>query len=180
MMTVAAFILGIIGTVLATASLGWQVWSFRLQGARPKLTPVIGTDYGGGALPIDATADVRPSLLALEAQLDADPSDRIVGVTVVNKGRADLSVTRWSFRALPAGTVFLPPEVPGCPSVPCTIPPGGEETFFTALNRVRFVAAASEAVGGGRPQRVVVTVTSGGHTYTSEPIYTPMLADGAP
>ncbi len=37
-MDVAALVLGIVGTVLAAGSLGWQVCSFRLQGARPKLT----------------------------------------------------------------------------------------------------------------------------------------------
>ena len=157
-MDVAGLVLGIIGTMLAAGSAGWNVAQYLLSGSRPKLTPIIGTDYGGGALPIDATADVRPVLLALEAQLEADPADRIVGVTVVNKGRADLRVTRWSFRGLPAGTVFLPP----------------------ALHRVRLVAAASEGVGGGRPQRVVATVTSSGRTRTSKPFFMPMLTEGTP
>ncbi|UGT90309.1 hypothetical protein [Mycobacterium ostraviense] len=47
-MTVAPLILGIIGTVLAAGSLGWQVWSCVLQGARPKLTPVVGFLTPGG------------------------------------------------------------------------------------------------------------------------------------
>lgn len=176
-MDVAALVLGIIGTVLAAGSAGWNVAQYLLSGARPSLTPVVGTDYGGGALNIDATSDVRPTLRALEAQLDADPADRIVGVTVVNKGRADLRVTRWSF--LVAGKTFLPPPDPRCPDLPCTIPPGGEETFFTALNRVRFVAV-NDAVDGGRPPRVVATVTSGGQTRTSRPFSTPMITEATP
>jgi hypothetical protein len=173
--TVAAFVLGIIGAVLATGSLGWNIASFVLQGARPKLTPVVGPNYGGGAFPIDATKDVRPFLRSVEAQLKADAAERIIGVTVVNKGRADLRVTGWAFRGLPAGTVFLPPEVAGCPSVPCSIPPGDEQTFFTTLGRIRLVTAFNEAVGGGRPQRLVVTVTSGGKTCTSKPFFMPSI-----
>jgi hypothetical protein len=145
-MTVAALVLGIIGTVLAAGSAVWNIAQYLLSGARPKLTPIIGTDYGGSTVPFDATSDVRPTLLQLEGQHDVDAADRIIGVTVVNKGRADLCVTRWSlrvlpvtrsslrvlpvtrwmFRALPVGPVFIPPTDPGCPDLPCTIPPGGE------------------------------------------------------
>ena len=64
-MTVAAFVLGIVGTVLAAASLGWQVLSFMLQGARPQLTPVIGVSTAGGIVTNDATRDIRDALRAV-------------------------------------------------------------------------------------------------------------------
>lgn len=177
-MDVAGLVLGIIGTVLATGTVVWEVAQYLLSGARPKLRPIIGTDYGGSTVPLDAASDVRPTLRQFEAQLDADPADRILGVTVVNKGRADLVVTSWSFRSEPTGAVFLPPTDPGCPELPCTIPPGGDATLFTKLDRVRFLAAAGEAVGGGRRQRIVATVTSGGRTRTTRPFSMSMLTDG--
>ncbi|BBZ22913.1 hypothetical protein MHIB_13310 [Mycolicibacter hiberniae] len=177
-MTVAALVLGIIGTVLAAASLGWNVAQYLLSGARPKLRPIVGTDYGGSTVPFEATTDVRPNLGQLETQLDSDPRDRVLGVTVVNKGRADLVITRWSFRSEPSGAEFQPPADPGCPHLPCTVPPGGETTLFTKLDRVRFLVAAGEVVGGRRPQRVVATVTSGGRTRTSKPFFTLMLTEG--
>ncbi|MFN3003021.1 hypothetical protein [Mycolicibacterium wolinskyi] len=175
-MTVAALVLGIVGTVLAALSLGWNVAQYLLSGARPRLVPVIGAHYGGGAFPVDATVDARPTLLALEAQFDADPDDRIVGVRVVNRGRADLRVTGWDFRVLPAGPRQFPALAPGSPAIPCTIPPGGEETFFTSAATVRAAAVVTQAVDG-RSQRLVATITSGGRTYESAPIYTPMLTD---
>lgn len=195
-MTAAAFVLGVIGTALAAASPGWNVAQYLLTGARPKLAPIIGPNYGGGAFVVDATTDARPFLRSVEASIAADPADRIIGVTVVNKGRVDVCATRWSFRvlprrslrvlpltrwmfrALPAGPEFLPPTDPGCPDLPCTIPPGGAETFVTKLDRVRVVAAFSDAIGGGRRQKIVATVTSGGRMRISKPFYMPTLTDG--
>jgi hypothetical protein len=67
--TIAAFVLGIVGTVLATASLGWQVWSFVLQGARPKLTPLVGFLTVDGIVTNVATRDVRAAIRAAAEQL---------------------------------------------------------------------------------------------------------------
>lgn len=175
-MSDAALAFGISGTALSVLSLGWQFYSFRLSGARPHLTPVIAANYGSGAFGIDATEDARPTLLAIEEQLNADPADRIIGVTVVNKGRSDLRVTRWELRVMPAGARHFLRTAPGSPAIPCTIEPGGEETFFTPAEAVR--AAAMLARAYGSRQRLVMTITSGGRTYESAPIYTPMLTNG--
>lgn len=168
-MDVAGLVLGIIGTVLAAASVGWNVAQYLLSGARPKLTPIIGANYGAGAFRVDATKDARPTLLALEAQLEANAQDRILGVTVVNRGRADLRVTGWEFRVRPAGARHFPAAVPGSPAIPCTIPPGGEETFFTSAATVCPATAAVQAAAG-RSQRLVAMITSGGCSYESKPI----------
>lgn len=177
-MDVAALVLGITGTLLAALSLGWNITQYRLSGARPELTPIIGADCGGGTLPIEATADVQSALAAIEAESETDPADRILGVTITNKGRADLVITRWSFRSEPTGAEFLPPTDPGCPELPCTIPPGGALTLFTKLARIRFLVATGDILGGGREQSIVATVTSGVRTLTSKPFYSPMLSDG--
>jgi integral membrane sensor domain MASE1 len=49
--TVAAFVLGIIGSVLSASALGWNVVQFRMQGARAKLTPVAGVVTSGRSGP---------------------------------------------------------------------------------------------------------------------------------
>jgi hypothetical protein len=91
---------------------------------------------------------------------------------------ARISRSRWnawsSTSPLP---VFLPPTDPGCRDLPCTIPPGGEATLFTKLDRVRYLAAAGKAVFGGRPQHIVATVTSGGRTRASKAFFKPMLTE---
>jgi hypothetical protein len=166
--TVAAFVLGIIGTVLAAASLAWQVASFVYQGARPKLTPVVGIVTPGGMVTHDATRDAREGLVHAAAQLP--PGPLIIGVKVVNAGRAPFHVAGWAIRADPGGPSLMPVDVPiGGTAIPHDIPPGANANFITELQHVHRFALTAERVEGRRP-RIVATVSSGGRTYVSKPI----------
>ena len=173
-MTVAAFVLGVIGTVFAAASLTWQVASFLLQGARPKLTPVVGIRTPGGLVTNDATRDVRESLRSAAAQLP--PGPMVMGVKIVNAGRAPFHVAGWAVRSDPSTTSFvvLDNQIGGT-AVPCDIAPGAEEIFVTELIHARALAAASEAVDE-KPQRIVLTVSSGGRTFMTKPVLPALLA----
>lgn len=177
-MTTAALILGITGTTLSVLSLGWNVVQYRLNGARPELKPVVGLTGGRDGLMIEAVQGVWPTLLSLESQLHTDPADRVVGVTVVNKGRAALQVTDWEICVLPLGARQFTGQAHGSATMPCTIPPGGKETFFTLAAPVQIAAAAAQA-RTGRPQHVVAKITTGGRTITSKPINMPTV-DGGP
>lgn len=173
-MTVAAFVLGVLGFGVGVASLTWQVYTFLIQGARPRLTPVIGLHYERGLITNDASDDAREALLAHVAQFP--PGQLVIGVRVVNAGRAPFHVARWAMRSDPAGTLFVPVDDPiGCPAIPCDIPAGAEETFFTGLINIRGLASISEAVNSDR-QRLVATVSSGGRTYVSKPVAAENLA----
>jgi hypothetical protein len=175
-MTVAAFVLGIIGALLAAASLTWNIVAFLFQGARPKLTPVIGMLTAGGIVTDDATRDVRDSLRSAAAQLPAGPL--IIGVKVVNAGRAPFHVADWELRADPHGANFKVLDDPiGSPAVPCDIPAGAQKTFFMHLDGARTLASGCEAIDG-KPQRIVATVSSGGRTYVSKPVEPALLTLG--
>ncbi len=82
-MSVAGFVLGLVATVLAVASLGWQIGTFLRQRPRPRLTAVIGRLTPDGLLTNDASADVRECLSNAAEQFD----DLVIGVKVVNAGR---------------------------------------------------------------------------------------------
>jgi hypothetical protein len=175
-MTVAAFALGIIGALLAAASLTWNIVAFLFQGARPKLTPVIGMLTAGGMVTNDATRDVRAALASVAEQLS--PGPLIVGVKVVNAGRAPFHVAGWELRADPHGASFKVLDDPiGSPAVPCDIPAGAEKTFFMRLDGARALASGCEAIEG-KPQRIVVTMSSGGRTYVSKPVEPALLTLG--
>lgn len=177
-MTVAAFVLGIIGTVLAAASLGWQVLSFLLQGARPKLTPIVGFLTTDGIVTNVATRDVRAAVRAAAEQL-TPVGPPIVGVEVVNAGWASFHVAEWQIRANPNGASFSVLGDPiGSPAVPCDIPAGARKTFFMHLDGARNLALGCEGIDG-KPQRIVVTVSSGGRTYVSDPVDPANLSIGA-
>ena len=167
-MTVAAFVLAVLGFGLAASSLTWQVYTFLMQGARPKLTPIIGMLTPPGILTNDATRDIRSSLVSAAKQLP--PGPLIVGVTVVNAGRAPFHVAKWSIRADPSGTSFgVIGEQIGSPEVPCDIPAGAERTFFMYLDAATNLKSGADRIEG-KPQQIVATVSSGGRTFVSKPI----------
>lgn len=144
-----------------------------MQGARPKLTPVVGMLTPGDMVTNDATRDVRTSLVSAAKQLS--PGPLIVGVKAVNAGRAPFHVAEWTIRADPSGTAFkVVGEQIGSPAVPCDIPAGAEETFFMYLEGATNLKAGADRIEG-KPQRIVATVSSGGRTYVSEPIAAELL-----
>jgi hypothetical protein len=99
---------------------------------------------------------------------------------VVNAGRAPFHVAGWALRSDPSRTSLTQfNALPGSGAVPCGIPPGGSEIFYTALNDAYVLAAAAKTIDG-QPQHVVVTVESGGRTYETARVASVNLELGAP
>jgi hypothetical protein len=143
-MAVTTFVLAVIGAITGVASLAWNIVSFSLQGARPQLTPIVGILTGGGLAYADATRDMRQSLASAANQLP--PGPLVVGVKVVNAGRAPFHVGRWALRSDPSATSLTQFDaMPGSPPVPCDIAPHASETFYTALNDAYALAAAGRS-----------------------------------
>jgi len=179
-MGVATFVLAVVGAVTGVASLGWNVVSFLRQGARPQLTPIIGIlDLrGGGLASNDATRNVRDSLVSNARQF-APGAPLIIGVKVVNAGRAPFHVGRWDLRSEPGAMSFAPIEnMPGSHEAGHDIAPGASATFYTALNNA-YALNATATANDARPQHITVRVESGGRTYTSGPIAPENVALGA-
>lgn len=173
---VATLTLGILGFGTGVASLTWNVVAFLLQGARPKLKPIIGFLSAGGLITNDATRDIRESLVHAATQFGSGPL--IFGVKVINAGRATFHVAGWSIRAEPSGVSLNSFDVPpGGTAVPHDITAGGDVMFITDLEPVHRFASTAEKVEG-RPQRIVLTVSSGGRTFKSKPIANVNLALG--
>lgn len=121
-----------------------------------------------GILTNDATRDVRDALRTAAEQFP--PGPLIIGVKVVNAGRAPFHVADWELRAEPHGAKFKVLGDPiGSPAVPCNIPAGAQRTFFMRLDGARNLASGSEEIASG-PQRIAVTVSSGGRTYVSKSV----------
>lgn len=178
-MTVAAFVLAIVGTITAAVSLTWNILTFLWQGARPKLTPIVGFRSSAGLIYHDATLDNVRELLEHAAQ-QVPAGAFVVGVKVINAGRASFHVAEWGVSTMPNKTSFKTLEsFMDSPTVPCDISPGASQIFFTELNAAYALRAADESVYG-KSQRVVVTVSSGGRTYTTKPVSPGALALGAP
>jgi hypothetical protein len=82
----------------------------------------------------------------------------VIGVKVVNAGRAQFHVAGWAVRSEPSTISFVPgpdDQVGTAEKLPCHIAPGAEATFVTELIRC-YGADPRTRVGdrgrGGRPQ----------------------------
>ncbi|OBK23081.1 hypothetical protein A5634_06075 [Mycobacterium asiaticum] len=167
-MSVAGLVLGIVATVLAVLSLGWQVTLLRLQRPRPKLTAVVGRLTRDGLVTNDASAEVRESLVGAAEQ--ADESPLIIGVKVINAGRSSFHVAGWAIRSEHDGNSLVPVEKPiAGADVPHDVAPGGSAVFLTELAHAHRFAAAGEGTEDGT-RRLVLTVSSGTRTYTTKPV----------
>jgi hypothetical protein len=172
--SVAAFVLGIIGTLLAAASLTWNIVSYLATGVRPRLTPVVGVLSRTGLLAAPATRDVSNALVSAAKQ---SRGRFVVGVEVTNAGRAPMHVSYWALQADPSTVSAVPGEDQQLGArPPCDIVPGATETFVTELRSARVLAAGGKAAE--QPQQVVVTVSSGGRMYKSKPIVAALLELG--
>jgi hypothetical protein len=132
-LSVAALVLGIIGTVLGASSLTWNVVSFLQQGARPRLTPVVGVlTPDAGHLLSPATETISDALRQTIEQFDGP---LVVGVQVANAGRVPFHVAGWGIRPESAKHTFVPAhnELGVPPKTTCDIAPGAHALFLTDL-----------------------------------------------
>jgi hypothetical protein len=131
--SVAALVLGIVGTVLAAWALTWNIVSFLLQGARPRLTPVVGVlTPDAGHLLTPATGSMSDTLRQTIEQFDGP---LVVGVQVTNAGRVPFHVAGWGIRPESANHTFVPArnELGVPPRTTCDIAPGAHALFLTEL-----------------------------------------------
>lgn len=162
-MSVAGFVLGLVGTVLAVIALGWQLGTFLRHRPRPKLTPLVGRLTPDGLVTNDAGSDVREAL----ANAAERPEDTIIGVKVVNAGRLAFHVAGWAIRSNADGTSLVPLEKPiAGAEIPHDIPPGGTAVFLTELQHAQHFAEGTTS----EPTQFVLTVTSGARTYATKPV----------
>lgn len=166
-MSIAAFVLGLVATVLAVVSLAWQMLTRAQQSARPRLTPVFGLLTADGLITTDTSCDVRESLLRAADKFEDGP---IVGVKVMNAGRAPLHVAGWAMRSEPNGASLIPVDGPKLGNeVPCDIAPGESAIFATELQRAHRFSEATASIMG-QQRHFVFTVSSGARTFVSKPL----------
>jgi hypothetical protein len=180
--SIAAFVLSLVAIVLAAMALTWQVVHFRGRGARPRLTAVIGLLTPEGLLTNDASRDVRDAMEHAAESFSGGPF--VIGVKVVNAGRAPFHVTEWALRTDPDGNSLAPAAPPAADAVqlaevPHDIAPGDSAIFAIELPHAHRFAEAAVRVED-LPARLVLTVSSGGRTYATKAVAPEVLSLGAP
>lgn len=173
-MSVAALSIAIVGVILAASSLTWNIVLFLLQGARPRVTAIMGAVTADGNLIV---GPALPGMVeSITRTLEQFGGPMVVGVEVTNAGRAPLHIHKWSVKAEPFGATLVPLNNGDLGAeTPCDITPGATQSFVMNADQVRAMLAASTAADQ-RAQRVVCTVSSGTRTYRTKPIPVSLLA----
>jgi hypothetical protein len=167
-----ALVVSIFGALLAAGSLGWSIAVFLMQGARPKLTPVVCLLSEGKLFAMPAIRDVSQDARDTSGHLDAK---LLVGVEVVNAGRAPFHVIGWAWRTDPAGVRVVEKQPTQGPRPPCDIPPGASRIFVTETGAITSLIRGSRDKGH-EPKKVYAYVTSGGREYKSKPFAPEVVA----
>jgi hypothetical protein len=167
--TLAAVVLGIVATVLAASALTWNIVSFLLQGARPRLTPVVGVlAPDAGHLLSPATGIMSDTLRQTIEQFDGP---LVVGVQVANAGRVPFHVAGWGIRPESANHTFVPARNElGIPTnTTCDIAPGGHALLLTELVNA-FAVIADHKATESQSLCLQMVVFSGGRDRKSKAV----------
>jgi hypothetical protein len=156
-----ALAIAIFSTVIATASLTWNVVQFLLGGARPRAQLIVGAlSDGGGLVSGQPSEGLFRTLARLTGESYTHP---VIGVKVINCGRAPARVQNWSVKCIDAGVALTPVGDSIGPELPHDLPAGANETWVVDLRSARAMVHASATATHGRtePVRVVVELGTG-------------------
>lgn len=163
-MEIATFVLAVVGTVLAAASLTWQAATYVLTGGRVSVELRTGALHASGSSMV--TAATRDADQVWAAQLAEQGYTRpLVVVKVRNIGRMPVTIERWSLacsgppepprnRGLLAAiaaassrprrlTEFQPVAGSFGPQLPHRLDAGSSETWGTDAREIRDLVAAT-------------------------------------
>ena len=156
----AAFGLAAFGSVVATASLTWQVATFKLSGSRVKATLKIGGLGASGALTAPVGGD-WPKMLRQFAQQGYGNS--CLAAEVANVGRLGVDIVRCT-AVFSNGMAFDPVAHPASPPRDTRLDHGQTKTWFVDLAPLQAAVDAAAAVGLKRsagPQEIRMRVELG-------------------
>jgi hypothetical protein len=115
---VTALVVSILAILLAGASLGWQVYSWRRTGPTVKVTVDNAIQVGDPRLP-----------------------DHLLQVTATNHGRGPTTVTGWGFQLPGNSLLAVPQQTPMSTPLPHRLEPGAEGSWFMDAQEIRLRSA---------------------------------------
>ncbi len=145
--SVLALAISAVSLLFAGLSLGWQIAQWFLSVGRAKAMLMHGLMSGPGAFvgPIGKSGKAF-DLDGLRQQSVDGPA--VVGIQVVNHGRAPLSVERVSLRTRGGVMQFVPVDDVLGPELPYRLEPGTNASWYvTEENAVRLVRSSRKALG---------------------------------
>lgn len=165
-MQIATLVIAVFGAIVGTASLTWNVVQFLLAGPRPKAHLIVGAVTPGQHLvtgPASAAIFETFDRLAKEGY-----TQRVIGVKVVNHGRAPTRVQRWSVKCAQSGISVTPIGDTIGPTLPYDLAPQTSETWVVDFQTAYALVHATAQTFHHSPEPVHVIVELGtGKTLVS-------------
>lgn len=145
--TATALLISAVSLLLAGLSLGWQIAQWLLSAGRAKATLMHGLMQGSGAYVGPVGKAGRPfDLDKLRRQGVDGPA--VVGIQVVNHGRAPLSVERVSLCTRGGAMQFVPVDDVLGPGLPYRLEPGTNASWYVTEDSAgRLAHSSREALG---------------------------------
>lgn len=164
----AAVWFAIASLALSCLSLGWQVATWLMSTGKPKATLVYGVHQASG-LPNAPVGDSgEPPFDPNELYRQGVVGQTVIGIQVVNHGRAPVTIVRVDLRARGGKASYTPTGNQIGDAIPCRIEPGAMATFFLPVVHAEQVLLAEELL---KTQVAGVYMTS--RTATGKAIETP-------
>ncbi|KAB2582461.1 hypothetical protein BS297_25635 [Rhodococcus erythropolis] len=162
-MGIVTLVIAVLGLVIATCTFTWNVTMFRLQGARAKVTPIIGVVISQGLVHMPASDEAVESIKRTARE---HGESLVAGVQITNRGRLPLHVKSWAFTSLPSKAAFSPGAIPELSPVPCEIAPGNYQILVADVAAARALLEVASS-----PQKIACKVMAGDDkTHVTPPL----------
>lgn len=162
-MDVVTLIIAILGFVIALVSCVWQIATWFWSTARPRATMMHGilVESGTGMAmtrPVGKNGEPYP---VEQMRRQGYNGPEIIGIQVVNHGRAPMSVTKFELKH-ESGTSFVPIGEAIGPGFPHRIEPGASQSWFAPMEMIREASSvASDVWKTGRMVSIEATLATG-------------------
>lgn len=157
----AAILISVFSLAIAACSLGWQVAIWALSGRRVRLRLLHGV-AGRGGFAVGAVDRSEKPLDMSSMRRQGWDGPEVIGVEVINVGRAPVSVRGYSVKAIGGGMSLRPVGDIVGPPLPFKLEPGESETWYSDARDARALLSSLAAIGRtSRSVRMAVSLGTG-------------------
>lgn len=145
-MNAAALAIAILGLFVAALSFGWQIATWALSGRRVDVRLLHGVEGRGGFAVGEVGRDRAPlNLNSMRAQGWNGPE--VIGIEVINVGRAPVSIRSYSVQAVRGGMAYLPHGDARGPALPFRLEAGESATWYSDMDDARALVHSLSSIG---------------------------------
>lgn len=145
-MSTAAFVVAIVGLLVAALSLGWQVASWALSGRRVKVVLLHGVQGRGGFATGPVGRNSAPRRIDSMRSQGWDGPE-VLAIEVINVGRVTVTIRSYSVIAIGSGMSYTPIGNAIGKALPFRLEPGESETWYSDVQDAHALVRSVREIG---------------------------------